>query len=185
MRGALLTAVGIIALALGGVFAYREFSGKVNFTLQSSHGPVSLSEYRGKDVVVYFGFSSCPYVCPMALSRLTKLLAKLPPEKQAKIVPVFVSVDYRGDTPQKVGAYFQSFFKDRGVGLTGSKEELDRAVAPFQVNYAIQENKELPAGYTIIHPDAYYLVDSSGRLVGSVPLESRNELILAAFSALN
>ena len=181
MLRSLLAASVIVGLAFGALFAFQQLNGRVEFTLMSARGPVSLRDFRGKDVVIYFGFTSCPHICPVALSRLSKLLPKLPAPQRAQIVPIFVSVDYRGDTPERVDTYFKAFFGDNGVGLAGSKEQIDRAIEPFKARYAIEENKDAPTGYVVAHPDVYYLVDKKGHFVRAVPLDSPNEAILTAF----
>ena len=70
------------------------------FTLQSVNGPVSLDSFRGKYVLLYFGYTSCPDICPITLATLTQALAKLGNKKAADFQVIFVSVDYKRDTPE-------------------------------------------------------------------------------------
>lgn len=187
MKREKLLGVGVILLVaalLGGSYAVRRDSGRVDFTLNSADGMVSLRDFRGKGVVVYFGFTSCPYICPTAMARLSKLLPQLPAELRSEIIPVFVSVDYKSDTPARVGTYIQQFFPQSGKGLTGNKEQLDHAAAELGAAYSLEINKEAPLGYVVNHPDRYYLLDPQGRLVQTVQLESSNEVILNALKKI-
>ena len=81
-----------------------------DFTVESGDGEVSLSDFEGKTVILYFGFASCPDVCPMSLSYLNSVLKDI--ENRDQVQVIFVSVDYKRDTPEKVSEYAKFFDKN-------------------------------------------------------------------------
>jgi len=134
-----------------------------DFDLVDMNGAKAADEnFRGKVMAVYFGFATCPDVCPMALSRLSQALALLSEKERGEIAPVFITVDPERDTPAALKAYLA--FDERLIGLTGSREAVERARASFKV-YA--KKAPLPGsalGYTMDHSSLFYLVDREGRV---------------------
>ena len=134
-----------------------------DFALVDVNGVAVADEaLRGKLAVVYFGFATCPDVCPLALSRLSGALDLLSDKERSKIAPVFITVDPERDTPETLKAYLA--FDDRIVGLTGSREAIDKARASFKV-YA--KKAPLPGsalGYTMDHSSLFYLVNAKGEV---------------------
>ncbi|MCO4795129.1 MAG: SCO family protein [Bacteriovoracaceae bacterium] len=137
----------------------KKFGGE--FTLQGSQGDWSLSSTSGKLRVMYFGFTTCPDICPLALTKLNNVLKKLSPEKRAKIQPVFISVDYKRDTPAKVQEYVD-FFGKGYVGLTGNKESIEKVVSQYGAYFEFVELKDSALKYTVDHTSRYYLIDQKG-----------------------
>lgn len=132
-----------------------------DFELVDMNGAKAADEnFRGKVMTVYFGFATCPDVCPMALSRLSQALALLSETERDQIAPVFITVDPERDTPEALKAYLA--FDERLIGLTGSREAVEHARASFKV-YA--KKAPLPGsalGYTMDHSSLFYLVDRDG-----------------------
>ncbi len=119
-------------------------------------------DLKGRVAIVYFGFATCPDVCPLALGRLSAALNELTPAEQEKIVPLFITVDPDRDTPEKIAAYIA--FDQRLIGLTGDHAAIDKAKAGFKV-YAEPEPVDDPKiGYTMNHSSLFYLVDKDGGL---------------------
>ncbi|NWG71959.1 MAG: SCO family protein [Parvularculaceae bacterium] len=130
--------------------------------VDTSGAKVSDENFRGKVMAVYFGFATCPDVCPMALSRLSGALSILSEKERSQLAPVFITVDPERDTPDALKAFLA--FDDRIIGLTGSREAVDRARASFKV-YA--KKAALPGsalGYTMDHSSLFYIVDRDGRV---------------------
>jgi protein SCO1/2 len=94
-----------------------------DFTLQSAAGPVSLKDYRGKLVLVYFGYTYCPDICPTSLAATAEGLKQLTPEEQARVAMIFISVDPKRDTPERLKEYAE-FFHPAIVGVTGTAETI-------------------------------------------------------------
>ena len=123
--------------------------------------PRSLQDFRGKLVVVFFGYTQCPDVCPTALNDLAEVKRQLGPDGD-KLQGVFVTVDPERDTPQVLKAYMANF--DPGfVALRGTPEELAKVAQDFKVYYKKVEGKA-PGTYTMDHSAAHLVYDTQGRL---------------------
>ena len=133
-----------------------------DFALPDADGKVrSLQEFKGKAVVVFFGFTQCPDVCPTTLTEIAqakKLLGPLGDKVQA----VFITVDPERDTPQVLKTYLANF--DPGaIGLRGSPEQLAAIAKDFKVYYKKVEGKT-PTSYSMDHTAASYVYDAQGKL---------------------
>lgn len=137
-----------------------------DFTLTDQNGhPFHLSDLRGKLVLLEFGYTHCPNVCPMTLANLAALYRKLTPQEQQQVQEVFISVDPERDTPEVLAKYIP-FFDPHFLGLTGRKEAVDKVVKEFHAYYEILPlNPKSPgSGYTISHSSYTYLLNKEGKL---------------------
>jgi protein SCO1/2 len=131
------------------------------FTLTDHTGRrVTDKDFRGRYMLVFFGFTFCPDVCPSALQVVSAALDKLGP-KADRFVPIFISVDPERDTPKQLADYVQSFHP-RLVGLTGSPAEIDAVVKAYRVYVRKVEDPKSTAGYTYDHTSLIYVMDPSG-----------------------
>ena len=146
-----------------------------DFTLQGIDGKVSLSDYRGKNVILYFGFATCPDVCPMSLSYLSKALKQM--DAIDKIQVIFISVDHTRDTPKKVHNYAK-FFNKNFIGVTGSEEEINKVTKQYEVYYKFIDMPESAMKYTVDHTSRFYILDKMGRAHKRVRSDETQELIL-------
>ncbi len=132
------------------------------FTLQGAGGPVSLSDFKGKAVAVYFGYSFCPDICPTTFSNLTAALNKLPPEQAAQMQVLFISVDPGRDTPESLKEYV-AYFHPSYIGVTGTKAQIDDVVSRYEgTEYLIINNGSEAMGYTVGHTSYVYFFDKKG-----------------------
>ena len=133
-----------------------------DFRLPDANGQErSLQDFRGKLVVVFFGFTQCPDVCPTALSDLTEIKKQLGRDGD-KLQGIFITVDPERDTPEVLKAYVGNF--DPGfVALRGSPEQLAQVAQEFKVYYKKVEGKT-PGAYTMDHSAASFIYDTQGRL---------------------
>lgn len=138
-----------------------------DFTLHSSAGEVSLSDFRGQVVVLYLGYTFCPDVCPMSLAILGQALRQLPETEREQIQGIFISVDPERDTPERLDSY-ASFFSPQLIGVTGSQAEIDRVVRQYGAFYRRVELRDSAMGYAVDHSSQLYLINRRGELVGSV-----------------
>ena len=133
-----------------------------DFRLTDFNGqPRTLADFRGKVVVVFFGYTHCPDVCPTTLSEMASAVKKLGAEG-AKVQVLFVTADPERDTPavlkQYVGAFNPAF-----LGLRGTPEETARVAKEFKV--ILQKNPGAdPNNYTVDHSSGTYIYDASGKL---------------------
>lgn len=134
----------------------------IDFTLTAHTGePVSLSDFRGKHVLVYFGYTFCPDVCPTTLARINQTLTLLG-DKAEDVQVVMVSVDPERDTPEKLAQYVTAF-NPTFLGLTGSEQEIMQAATPFGVYFAKQE-VEGKSNYLVDHTATTMVMDPAGRM---------------------
>lgn len=147
----------------------HQFSGTVlqsempstDFTLASANGPVNLSDYRGKLVLLYFGYTFCPDVCPTTLSDVNKALDQLG-NKAENVQLIMVSVDPARDTPEKLAEYVE-FFNPTFVGVTGTDDEVRGVATPYGIWYEAHE-EEGASGYLVDHTATLNVIDEEGHL---------------------
>jgi protein SCO1/2 len=116
---------------------------------------------RGKLIFLFFGYTTCPDACPMALSKLARVNAMLG-EDGNRVQTVYVSVDPERDTAEKLKKYL-SYYTLPVVGLTGTVEEIGSVAGDFGV-YHSRSEEETAAGYLIDHTTLVYMIDSEGTL---------------------
>lgn len=134
------------------------------FTLVDATGrTVTDADFRGRYMLVYFGYTYCPDVCPAGLQVIAAALDKLGP-KADKVAPIFISVDPARDTPAKMGDYVKSF-GSRFVGLTGSQDQVAAAAKGYRVYYKKIVDPKSPADYTLDHSSIIYVMDPKGEFV--------------------
>jgi len=134
-----------------------------DFALIDQDGAIIRNEdVKGRVGVVYFGFASCPDVCPLALGRLSAALNELKPAELAKVAPLFITVDPDRDTPQKLKAYLA--FDARIRGLTGDRAAIEKAKANFKVFAEPEAVEDSSLGYTMQHSSLFYIIEPSGKL---------------------
>ena len=134
-----------------------------HFTLSDTDGRrVSLADFRGKLVLLYFGFTHCPDVCPTDLAMIAQALRALGPRTE-EVQPLFVTLDPQRDTPVVLREYAAAF-DPRLLALTGSEGEVRRVATSFKVFY---EKVPLPGGkgYTIDHTAYTFVLDRQGKFV--------------------
>ncbi|TNF04159.1 MAG: SCO family protein [Deltaproteobacteria bacterium] len=135
-------------------------------TLAHKSGEWKLSSTNGKLRVLYFGFTTCPDICPMALTKLSKVLKRLSPEQFSQVQPVFISVDWKRDTPQSVDEYVD-FFGKGYIGLTGSESQIKKVAEDYGVFFEFVPLKDSALKYTVDHTSRYYVIDKQGNFYKS------------------
>lgn len=142
------------------------------FTLTDQQGKsVTDADFRGKFMLVYFGYSFCPDVCPTTLNEVMKVYRELSPEQQARLAPIFITVDPARDTVDQMNQYVTSF-SPALIGLTGTADQIAAAERGYHV-YARKAGKE--PNYTMDHTSILYLMDQDGKFLrhfnGDAPSE--------------
>lgn len=138
-----------------------------DFTLQSATGPISLHDYRGKLVLIYFGYTYCPDVCPTSLAATAEGLKQLTPEELARVAMIFISVDPKRDTPARLKEYAE-FFHPAIVGVTGSAETIAEVAKRYGVFYAEQKIDTAGGGYVVDHSSDTFIVTPDGKVAGKI-----------------
>jgi protein SCO1/2 len=150
-----------------------------DFQLTSAGGDYHLGDQQGKLVLMFFGYTSCPDVCPASLSDMKKVVAELDGWEDEMDV-VFITVDPERDTAEKLEKYV-TLFNTEFVGLTGTEEILAPVWNSYGVIREVDRETESMAGYLINHTARIYLVDQKGRLLltygfGTHPEEIRQDV---------
>ena len=173
LRTILFALVAIAVLIGTGGYAFSVWNAyQISPTPTAAQGPIITSEFelvdqagrtirdddlRGKWQLVFFGFTSCPDVCPMTLENITAALEELGPVAD-KLQPLLITVDPERDTPAVLKEYLAAF-DPRILGLTGTPERVQEALRSFRV-YAAK--RPLDGGYTMDHSTFVYLMDPHG-----------------------
>lgn len=123
--------------------------------------PASLADFRGKAVVLFFGYTSCPDICPTTLSRYAEVMKTLGPEAE-RVQVLFVTLDPGRDTPTRLKEYVP-WFHPAFIGLTGSAAQIAEAAKEFRVFSAIKEVGG-SMGYVLDHSAGSYVFDPAGKL---------------------
>ena len=134
-----------------------------DFVLQSADGAVALSDYKGKVVVLYFGYAYCPDVCPTSLGLLSLALGKLKPNELDDIQALFISVDPERDTLENLRKYTAAFHP-KIKGITGSNLDIADIANRYGASYMKVELPDSALGYSVDHSSKYYLVNRKGEL---------------------
>lgn len=131
------------------------------FTLATADGKVvKASDLRGHYLLVYFGFTHCPNICPTTLLLISNVLKQLG-SSGAEITPIFITVDPERDTPD-AAAQYASHFGSSMLGLSGTPEQIKDAADHFKVYYSKVEQKGSALGYVVDHSSFIYLMDKNG-----------------------
>jgi protein SCO1/2 len=164
----------IIALALQGMITNavlaNELSARVDenyggdFSLHAPDGLISLEQYQGRVVLIFFGFTSCPDICPMALSVISRVFAELDAEEMEKVAALFVSLDPERDTPEVLLEY-TGYFHPGIVGITGQIDDIKQFATSYGIPFERKEMASSPIGYVISHPPDILVVDQNGQLL--------------------
>ncbi|MEZ5904860.1 MAG: SCO family protein [Geminicoccaceae bacterium] len=138
---------------IGGPFSLIDQTGK----------RVTEADFAGRATLVYFGYTFCPDVCPTGLATMMAAYDALTPEEQAKVVPIFVTVDPERDDVAAMASYV-ALFHPALVGLTGTVEETDAAAAAWRV-YHRKAESEAASDYLVDHSSFTYLMDGRNEYV--------------------
>jgi len=155
------------------------FGGDFTLTNQDNQA-FRLDQLRGRPVVLFFGYTSCPDMCPMTMSRIAAAL-KLVGDHAADVTTLFVSVDPQRDTPAALKEYVGSFSVPM-IGLTGTPEEVARVAAQYHASYQV-----VPTGtknYLVNHTSAIFLIDREGRLRQYFRFDEKPETLASALRML-
>jgi protein SCO1/2 len=138
-----------------------------DFTLDSAEGPVELQAFRNRVVLLYFGYTWCPDICPTSLGLTSLAMDSLSAEEQARVQSLFVSVDPERDTVEWLKEY-AAYFHPNILGITGSPEQVAKVARQYGAAYrkVVQASE---TGYVMDHSADTYLIDPQGRLVEVIP----------------
>lgn len=148
----------------------EEVQGEVGgtFMLEDHRGRIVRDEmFAGKYMLIYFGYTFCPDVCPTGLQSLGEALDLLG-EDAKEVQPLFITVDPERDTRKVMADYVQAFHPDI-LGLTGPRPFIDSVIAKYKVKVARVETPGMPGGYSVDHTASLFLMDRRGNYVRRFP----------------
>lgn len=138
------------------------------FELVGKDGKTVTDEaFRGRHMLVFFGFTRCPDICPAKLQVMAAALDELGTAADG-VVPVFITLDPERDTPEAVTNYVANFGPNF-VGLTGSKEAIDKVAKAYRVSYQKFQDESMGDNYSVDHSALVYLMGPDGRYVTHIP----------------
>jgi protein SCO1/2 len=160
------------ALTVGGPFSLIDGDGH----------PVTDQTWHGKYMLVYFGYTYCPDVCPTTMTNLADALDKMG-VKADRLQPLFITVDPKRDTPAVVKQYAAAF-GPRIIGLTGSAEQIAGAAKAYRVYYAEHRTGPGPDDYSMDHSSVLYLMGPDGRFIAPLRADQSGPEMAAALTKL-
>ncbi len=152
---------------IGGPFTLTDHTGK----------RVTEKDFLGKPLLIFFGFTNCPDICPSGLQVMSAALDKLG-DKGSKVTPIFITLDAQRDTPEKLAQYVKSFHP-RLVGLTGSETELAAAAKAYRVYAQKVSDDATPGSYTYDHAAIIYLMGADGTFITHIPHTTNVEQVVS------
>ena len=152
------TTVSTGTASIGGAFSLVDQDAKA----------VTEKMYRGKYMLIFFGFTNCPDVCLIAANTMGQAMKKLSDAQRAKLNMLFVTLDPERDTPLVMKKWLNDY-DARMIGLTGTKEQVDAAKAAFKVYSQIRRENPEDKNYRIDHSSYMYLMDEQGQYLAHFP----------------
>ena len=161
-----LIALALAACTKSAQFHARDISGlmpTLDFTLHDDTGrTVTAKDFRGKDVLLFFGYTSCPDFCPATLHYLHQAIKHLPPKTRSSLKVLFVSVDPKRDTPERLKK-FTAYFGPEVVGLTGDMDALRTLTKRYRTTFSYGK-PDAKGNYDVTHGLAVYAFDRQGKV---------------------
>ncbi len=141
-----------------------------DFTLQSADGPVALQGFRGKVVLIYFGYTHCPDACPMTMANWASAFQRLTEKERARVRGLLVSVDPERDTPETLKEY-ATFFHSNIIGVTGTLDALRDITGLYRSDFVVEKEGE-SEDYEVGHMSFVYVIDPQGKVRGLLAHDS-------------
>ena len=153
---------------IGGPFRLTDQDGKVRTD----------QDFRGKVMLVEFGYTYCPDICPLGLQLFADVLDKLGPDA-SKVQPIFITVDPARDTPSQLRNYVDHF-SPKIVGLTGSEQDIAAVAKEYRVYYKLGADHATNPNYSVDHSAILYMMDRNGHFVGHFTHETPADKVVTA-----
>lgn len=153
------------ALAETQFYSTRSHLPDLKFELQhTDEQRLSEQQFKQKVVLVYFGYTYCPDVCPTTMAELALMKSMLSEQQQAQVQVIFISVDPHRDTPARLEKYLEAFGLG-AIGLSGTEKEIAAIAKRYRVAYQIEKpkNPNNPELYDVMHAEGIYVFDTNGK----------------------
>ena len=154
-----------------------------SFTLDSPEGALSLKDLRGNVVLIFFGFTSCPDVCPISLATISHAFSYLTDDELKRSRTLFISLDPERDTMERLKKY-TGYFHPNIIGVTGTMEELVRVADIYGVKFEKKETPDSALGYLIYHSAKIFIIGTQGELRKTFPHNIDAKLLVQQIRSL-
>ncbi|RXK04889.1 SCO family protein [Halarcobacter ebronensis] len=161
-----LVAALLIVIISPYVDKYKEHK-KYDFTLDTINGKISKDDFKGKVLAIYFGYTSCPDVCPTSLSSLAFALKSFDKKEIADFRGLFISVDPNRDSLENLEEYAK-YFHPNFIGATSTKENIDDITKRYGTFYKKVELEGSAMNYSVSHTSFIYIFDKKGDFVTKI-----------------
>ena len=153
-----------------------------DFILQSAHGVIDSRNWRGQVILIYFGYTHCPDVCPASMAAWAQALKALSVEERQRVRLLMVSVDPERDTLDHLREY-AAFFHPQMIGATAAPEEIARLAKAYGAGY-IRQATAADGSYAVDHTTSSYVIDPAGKLSNVIELGASGDRIAATIRSL-
>ena len=177
----ILASIAIFSLRSQPQSAYPGLGG--DFTLNGLNGPVALQDYRDSVVVMMFGFTYCPDICPTGLANVAAAMNLLDEDTRQRVQPIFISVDPERDTVKRLDEYTR-YFHPQAVGITADKPAIDRVVSQYGAFYQKVPLPDSELKYSVDHSARIYVINRQGELANLLYHNSAPRELADAVKAL-
>ncbi len=154
-----------------------------DFTLRSAEGSLSLKDLRGSVVLIFFGYTSCPNVCPISLATISNVFSQMSPDELKRTKALFISLDPEKDNPEILKQY-TNYFHPNIVGLTEDIKVLTKVAEQYGVKYKKTLVPNSTLGYVISHSDDIIVIGLDGNPQKSFPHDTNTVPLLAQIKQL-
>ena len=154
-----------------------------SFTLDSPEGALSLKDLKGNVVLIFFGFTSCPDVCPISLATISHAFSYLTDDELKRSRTLFISLDPERDTMERLKKY-TGYFHPNIIGVTGTMKELSMVTDIYGVNFEKKESPDSALGYVIYHSSKIFVIDPQGQLRKTFPHNIDAQLLVRQIRSL-
>ena len=154
-----------------------------DFTLKSPEGPLSLHDLRGSVVLIFFGYTSCPSVCPISLATISNVFSQMSPDKLERTKALFITLDPEKDNLEKLKQY-TNYFHPNIIGLTEDIKVLTKVAEQYGVKYKKTLVPDSTLGYVISHSDSIFVVGMDGKPQKTFPHDTNTVPLLKQIKQL-
>lgn len=177
--GLVCVVLAVIAIQLWGGRQQTPQTFQPDFALQDGNGQTNtMSDFRGKFTLVFFGFTNCPDVCPTTMSEVAQVMDDLDADAD-RVQPLFISIDPERDRRQGLTEYVAAFHPAI-LGLSGDDAATKDAANSFKIYFGREEDTSAPDGYTMSHSPGLFLIGPDGEWLRQFAYETPAAEILAA-----